>query len=352
MDQNNSQNQIPILNQANTSTNADVKNVITDIIGVVQLSESPDSIYHYFVASPMYAGFGDLSSPERTYFLQDVNQMSPTLKNYLTSTDTVETIFSLGKEFDLEDGQISDLGVLVREFLTGKIFIKDFPNSISSKFGIDDIKAGNIANRLISKSFAAIIEDVKRIQRNKFPDRIAQLQKDNQSQTLNQPTAKPAIPRQVPTPAQQIQQNIPQVPPARPQNLPQITPQSPQPGSRTSDSGFTAPRQTSEVSLPGTPQSMRPPPQMPPRPPVPAFSTPPQPSRPEIKPNSPQSQPSRNEFKIPDINFQNDPNEKKLTSAEDAKINPSAQKSLEAELEKVANVIDLRTGPKNQSGSE
>lgn len=314
----------------------------------IELSENPDAVYHYFVASPMYAGFGDLSSPDRIYFLQDVNQMSPNLRNYLTSAETVEAIFALGKEYDLKDSQISDIGALIREFLTGKIFIKDFPTAISSKFGIDDIKAGELANKLISKSFAPIIEDVKRIQRIKFPDKIQQLQKESQSSGLTQKPSTPDLPKNMPL----TQSATPATPPisATPKPIPPST-QQPTP----------APIQT-----PVPPPVQRPPLSMSPRPDdrglptaqpsvlpkqieVNKPATPPplntdmrstNPLRPE--PPKPTPTPlNRPEFKIPDLDALvkqsiNQPGGKDL----------EAQKSLEAELEKVANVIDLRTQSK------
>ncbi|MDO8496591.1 MAG: hypothetical protein Q7S43_04070 [bacterium] len=245
-----------------------------DVIDIIKLSEAPDSIYHYFVASPMFAGFGDLNSQERVYFLQDFSKTSLNLRNYLTSADTVELIFSVGKDSELDDSQISELGILIRELLTGKIFIKDFSIALSSRIGIDDIKAGGIANKIISQSFAPIIEDVKRIQRSKFPEKITQLQKEGRPAGLNQ--AKP-------------------------------------------------PPLESRGEAPRLPAQLPKPPMM------------------DIRPNpAPTPQPQqRPEFKIPDL-------------APKIEVKPQSkeggnqvQKSLEDELEKVANIIDLRNKSEN-----
>lgn len=201
----------PVNPVANEFTDEDILiSIPDDVVSIINLSESPDSIYHYFVASPVFAGFGDFNSPERILFLDNLSKVSSSLKNYLTSSDTTELIFSLGKEAGCDDGQISEIGVLIRGVLTGKIFIKDFPTTISSNLGIDDIKAGELANKLISKSFGPIIEDVKRIQRSKFPEKIMQLQKEGRPTGLNQ--TKPPIqaspmpdPRQPPqTPATEV----------------------------------------------------------------------------------------------------------------------------------------------------
>lgn len=175
-----------------------------DIIGTIKLSESPDSIYHYFVASPVFAGFGNLNSPERMLFLDNLSKVSPSLKNYLTSSDTTELIFSLGKEAGCDDSQISEIGILIRDLLTGKIFIKDFSITLASKLGIDDTRAGEIANKIISRSFGPIIEDVKRIQRSKFPEKIMQLQKEGRPEGLTQ-TRPPVQASSMPGPQQSPQ---------------------------------------------------------------------------------------------------------------------------------------------------
>src|SRR3990167_8900680 len=149
-------------------------------------------IYTYFTASPYFAGFDSYESPERKIFLSSFRSLSPSLREFLSSDTTASTIFTTGQSYNLDDNQIFTLAKAVRELLLGKIFIKDFPLTLSSKLGIDDIKAGEIANKIISKSFGPIIEDVKRIQRSKFPDKIMQMQKESRPEGLNQASAKPA----------------------------------------------------------------------------------------------------------------------------------------------------------------
>jgi len=162
------------------------------------------SLYQYFTASPLFAGFNDFGGNDRKIFMAEYASMSSSLKNYLSSTETAASIATVGSNYRLEDNQVYRMAATIRELITGKIFIKDFPVTLSSKLGVDDLKAGEIANKIISQSFGPIIEDVKRIQRNKFPDKIQQLQKETKPETLTQPTAKPIEPRQAPTPAQQL----------------------------------------------------------------------------------------------------------------------------------------------------
>jgi len=253
----------------------------------LELSNNQDSIYRFFVASPLFAGFGDLGSPERLGFISTLNQMPPALKTYLTSSTTPETIFSTGKESNLEDGQISQLGSIIRDLIFGKLFIRDFPLVLSSRLGVADVKAGEIANKIVSRSFGPILEDIKRIQRSKFPDKISQIQKESQPAGLGQ--KPPEAPRMAPPP---------------------------QPEQRSPLPSFGSSMPSPVRPAPSFPQAPTVKPEIRPAP----LQTPPIPPRPL---NAPPLQP--------------------LSGSEVKREAPPADKSLEEELEKVANVIDLRS---------
>jgi hypothetical protein len=167
-----------------------------------ELSPDDNNLYRYFIASPYLAGIDDLKDLKRSFFIDEFNKLSTNLKNFLTADATAQTIFTTGESMGLKNGQISQVSEIIRDLILGKVFIKDFPTLISSKLGIDDTKAGEMANKLISKSFGPIIEDVKRIQRSKFPEKIMQLQKEGRPAGLNQPSSmKPEnSPRQPQTP--------------------------------------------------------------------------------------------------------------------------------------------------------
>lgn len=145
------------------------------------------TIYQYFLASPYFAGFGSSQSIERKTFLNTFDQLSTTVRDFLSSDETAYAITTICQNYGLEDDQVAELASTVRELVVGEIFIKDFSTLISSKLGIDDVKAGEITNKLISKSFGPIIEDVKRIQRSKFPEKIMRLQKEGRPEGLTRP---------------------------------------------------------------------------------------------------------------------------------------------------------------------
>ena len=273
------------------------------------------SLYQYFTASPLFADFKDFNSPERKIFLSAYAGMSQGLKNFLASTETATSISSVGLSYSLDDNQVSKVAGTLRELIMGNIFIKDFPITVSSKLGIDDIKTGEIVNKIVSKSFGPIIEDVKRIQRSKFPDKVMAMQKEAQPAGLS---PKPSVSEEA--------KNMPLNQPSARQDVQSVRPLVPPPPP-------SVPLTTAPV-----PQQARPvtPPQMTPnRPPL-------QMSRSEDRGSSivPQSRPPR------PVEFgQNKPQFKVLDlgSLGGSTLDPkNTNKSLEEELEKVAGVIDLR----------
>lgn len=238
--------------------------------------------YQYFLSSPFFAGFDDFQNPKRKLFLEEFRQMSSNLRTFLTSVETAKVIFTTSQENNLEEGQIYQTAELFRDLVSGKIFIKDLSVTLAQKINIDNSKASTLINKVVSKSFGPIIEDVKRIQRSKFPDKISQIQKESQPAGLTQPTARPLPPRP--------EAGLPK-PPEVQLPKPEVQPQGPQ--------AMRPP----EVRLPPTPQ----------------------PAKPKL------------EFKVPDLSGIRIP---------PSSPSGQAGESLEKELEKVASIIDLRNKPK------
>lgn len=141
-----------------------------------QIGASPQiGTAEYFIASPFFAGFEDYESPEYNKFLNDFATLPPYSKVYFSSPETAVVIFSLGVKFDLDEMKISQIASLVRDVVIGNIFIKDLPSLISTKLNVDEQKGKEIANTIVVESFKTISGDIQRIQRAKFPERIAQM---------------------------------------------------------------------------------------------------------------------------------------------------------------------------------
>src|ERR1700682_2386905 len=97
------------------------------------------SLYQYFIASPLFAEFSDFEGNDRKMFLDQFAALSLSLRDFISSPDTATAIFAVAFNYQLEDNQVSKIAGSVRELLLGKIFIKDFPTTLSSRLGIDDI---------------------------------------------------------------------------------------------------------------------------------------------------------------------------------------------------------------------
>lgn len=366
---------------AKTYTDNEIDIMMDNLEGkaIKALSNEDALLYEYFIASPYMANFDDLNSNEHKLFLGSYASFTTTLKNYIAAGQTAGVIYNTGKEYNLDDSKISQIGALIRDLVTGNIFIKDFPITISSKLGIDNIKAGEIANKIISQSFGPIVEDVKRIQRSKFPDKISQIQKDSRPAGLTRPGSGEARPREGaaqptarPLPPHDVQpQQKPQVPPPV-----QPAPQSPPPPIRQAPlqtppqppSNLTSPQQTGPITYSG-PQNIRPIPQRPSEErgntehssanvnPPPVVSHPDKPNEmtaPKEYPPQPlpaTKQTPKPRFKVPafDLGARLDPKGRPdLSGMMIPPQTPSgkAEESLEKELEKVASIIDLRNKPK------
>ena len=82
-----------------------------------------------------------------------------------------------------------ELTRIVRDVLLGDLFIGDTSATISQKLNMDPQTAQQIRDKIVKELFAPAIEDIKKIQREKFPDRVAQ----RNTSTMLQPPKPPEI---------------------------------------------------------------------------------------------------------------------------------------------------------------
>lgn len=158
-------------------------------------SSSKIGTAEYFIASPFFAGFDELESIEYGKFLDIYSTLPPYVKIYFSSPETAEVIYSLGTKFNLSDTEISATASMIRGVIIGNIFIKEFPSLLSTKLNIDEQKSKEIANDIVSKSFGTILSDIQRIQRAKFPERIAQMKDGVQPPQVYRPQTPPPPPQ-------------------------------------------------------------------------------------------------------------------------------------------------------------
>lgn len=324
---------------------------------------NPLTAYQYFIASPYFAGFSTADSEAMVSFTKYYSNLPQTLKNFLVSEETATSLVLVGIEYELKDREISTIAEFLRRLVLGEIFVQDLPQKVSSELNINLERTQSIMNKIISQTFVPIIEDLKRIQRTKFPDRIIEMQKESRPQGLNQNQQEIKAEQK---PEQKTEPNIPTPPkpPAMPfaakTEPPKVPPQDMAPPQKPPIPPLP------QQKAPMQPQAQTSPPQIGPKPQTQSSPTEiprpqqgplaPKPLNPEDKkeeiktpppiPLTPQ-QPKldsvqKPQFKIPDIGL-NQP----VSSENGDKNGSKAQKSLEDELEKVASVIDLRNKSEN-----
>ena len=116
-----------------------------------------------------------------------ISKMPMSLRNILFDASTIEFFMELSDKYRLTSNQSRSLSEIVGKILLSDIFIGDIVDVVISKLGIDQNIATDISSKIITELFAPAIEDIKKIQREKFPNRISS----------QNPPARPVIsPRQ------------------------------------------------------------------------------------------------------------------------------------------------------------
>lgn len=125
-------------------------------------------------------------------YMNRVRALPKSLINLLVESDTATYLEdSLGPQFGLSEKQVEDLTRVIRDVLMCDLFIGDMTSEIGKRLGLPNDKALEIRNRIIAELFAPAIEDIKKVQREKFS---------------RQGEAIPAAPAQQPAP--QVKTNV------------------------------------------------------------------------------------------------------------------------------------------------
>lgn len=124
--------------------------------------------------SPFYAGAGAEPDESVNNFLRDFELLPKSLQDFLLSAETSNTIASLSEHYDLGLIETELTAWVIRNVVTGDIYIKNLPGLLSSIAGIETGKSNQLANQIVSRVLAPVVEDIKQIQKQRFPDRIKQ----------------------------------------------------------------------------------------------------------------------------------------------------------------------------------
>ena len=126
-----------------------------------QISES-FSLSPYFVDDSKTPGF----NWER--FQDKIDTLPENLYGLLADERTADFIGSLTRSHAQLNVRGSDIARIIRDVVLADIYIGDMPAQISSKLGVDQNIALEIARTIVSQLFAPVIDDIKKLQLQKF----------------------------------------------------------------------------------------------------------------------------------------------------------------------------------------
>ena len=126
----------------------------------------------YLQFSPYFAEQDIEKNGERAGFLNLFNGLPQTVKNLVTSLDAAEKIVNIGKTFGLDEFDTEALSFAIRKIATGEVFIGNGVELIAGETGLPLERAKNVLGLIVNEVFAPALEDIKKIQTSKFPQRF------------------------------------------------------------------------------------------------------------------------------------------------------------------------------------
>jgi len=108
-----------------------------------------------------------------TEYFKRVSSLSGPIKDLMANPSTADFIEeNLGPSFGLTPEQKTEITRIIRDVLLGDLFIGEMTQEISSRTRLAPDEAKKNVNLIISELFQPAIEDIKKLQAQKFPEKI------------------------------------------------------------------------------------------------------------------------------------------------------------------------------------
>lgn len=131
--------------------------------------------------------FGLANETDIGDYANKFRNLSESVSKIIFDFSTAEFIEDkLGQTFGLNSEQKTELTRIIRDILLADAFWRDFPALVSSRLRIDSDLANQIVKTITTELFAPAMEDIKKMQREKFSDKIAQSKNDQTPQPEQQ----------------------------------------------------------------------------------------------------------------------------------------------------------------------
>lgn len=149
----------------------------------------------YLQFSPYFSQQDIEKKEERAEFLKLFNSLPQTVKGLLVSMDTTEKIINIGKTFGLDEFDTEGLAFAVRKIATGETFIGDGVELIANETGLPPERAKNLLGLIANEIFSHAMENIKKIQTAKFPQRVGAVPAPIQTQVKSNltPARRPEL---------------------------------------------------------------------------------------------------------------------------------------------------------------
>ncbi len=122
----------------------------------------------YFQFSPFFTDSESMSDSDWEKLQDKIDRIPPSLYDLMVDNKTSEFIGALTQKYTQLSVREPDIARIIRDVVLADIYIGDMPAQISSKLGVDQNIALEIARTIVSQLFAPVIDDIKKLQLQKF----------------------------------------------------------------------------------------------------------------------------------------------------------------------------------------
>lgn len=126
----------------------------------------------YLQYSPFFVDTAEMSDLDWEKLNKKIDKMPQSLADFLVDAKVSEFMELLTQKYIQLSVQGSDIARLIRDVVIADVFIGDMPQELSRRLGIDQTVAREVTNLIVSQLFAPVLEDLKKVHRERFPGRL------------------------------------------------------------------------------------------------------------------------------------------------------------------------------------
>lgn len=154
--------------------------------------------------TPYNVDIDNLGDAELKNYLSKISIMPQKLRKVIIGFSSAEFIVdSLGPKFNLSLKQKEAIARTARDVAMGELYIGDMPSQIAVQMGVGLDRGREIANATVNGLFVSVLDDLKKIQKEKFGDKASTFgsvtSKNTESSSSTTPSPGPAVSPSLPS---------------------------------------------------------------------------------------------------------------------------------------------------------